>query len=53
MLVWSVLTLLGFLVLTAVVIALGTSSTARYESEHNESSPPEADVGNHAQLVPA
>jgi hypothetical protein len=53
MLVWSVLTLLGFLVLTAVVIALGTSSTARYEREHNESSPPEADVGNHAQLVPA
>jgi hypothetical protein len=30
-------TLLGFLVLTALVIAMGTSSTARYERERAES----------------
>jgi hypothetical protein len=29
-------TLLGFLVLTALVIAMGTSSTARYERERAE-----------------
>lgn len=32
---WPAVTVLGFLVLTCVVIALGTSSTARYEFEHN------------------
>ena len=32
---WPAVTVLGFLVLTAVVVALGTSSTARYEFEHN------------------
>ena len=30
---WPTVTLLGFLVLTALVIALGTRSTARYEQE--------------------
>lgn len=30
---WPALTLLGFLVLTAFVIAMGTTSTARYERE--------------------
>ncbi len=30
---WPALTLLGFLLLTAFVIAMGTSSTARYERE--------------------
>jgi multisubunit Na+/H+ antiporter MnhC subunit len=30
-------TLVGFLVLTALVIAMGTSSTARYERERAES----------------
>lgn len=30
------LTLLGFLVLTAFVIAMGTTSTARYERERAE-----------------
>jgi hypothetical protein len=30
---WPAVTLLGFLVLTALVIAMGTSSTARYERE--------------------
>jgi hypothetical protein len=31
--VWPAVTLLGFLVLTALVIAMGTRSTARYEAE--------------------
>jgi hypothetical protein len=33
MVLWPALTLLGFLVLTALVIAMGTQSTARYEQE--------------------
>ena len=33
MVLWPAVTLLGFLVLTALVIAMGTSSTARYERE--------------------
>jgi hypothetical protein len=35
MVLWPALTLLGFLVLTALVIAMGTQSTARYEREQN------------------
>jgi hypothetical protein len=33
MMLWPALTLLGFLVLTALVITMGTQSTARYERE--------------------
>jgi hypothetical protein len=33
MVIWPTLTLIGFLLLTAVVIAMGTQSTARYEAE--------------------
>jgi hypothetical protein len=33
MVMWPALTLLGFLVLTALVIAMGIQSTARYEAE--------------------
>ncbi len=33
MVLWPAVTLIGFLVLTALVIAMGTSSTARYERE--------------------
>ena len=33
MMVWPAVALLGFLVLTALVIAMGTRSTARYERE--------------------
>ena len=33
MMMWPAVTLLGFLVLTALVIAMGTQSTARYEAE--------------------
>jgi hypothetical protein len=36
MMVWPALTLIGFLVLTAMVIAMGTQSTARYEREREE-----------------
>ena len=35
MIVWPVVALVGFLVLTAFVIAMGTRSTARYELELN------------------
>jgi hypothetical protein len=40
MVMWPALTLLGFLVLTALVIAMGTSSTARYEAEKRAASAP-------------
>jgi hypothetical protein len=33
MLVWPILAVIGFLVLTAVIVVLGTSSTNRYERE--------------------
>jgi hypothetical protein len=32
---WPAVTMLGFILLTGVVVALGFSSTARYEFEHN------------------
>lgn len=38
MVLWPAVTLLGFLMLTALVIAMGTSSTARYEAEREEAS---------------
>jgi hypothetical protein len=34
-LAWPAVAVLGFVVLTCLVVALGTSSTARYEFEHN------------------
>ena len=33
MVLWPALTLIGFLVLTALVVAMGMQSTARYEQE--------------------
>jgi hypothetical protein len=36
MMLWPAVTLLGFLVLTALVIAMGTQTTARYEREREE-----------------
>jgi multisubunit Na+/H+ antiporter MnhC subunit len=36
MMVWPAVTLLGFLVLTALVIGMGMQSTARYEREREE-----------------
>jgi hypothetical protein len=45
MMVWPAVTLIGFLVLTALVIVMGTQSTARYERErHAETGP----AGRHA-----
>jgi hypothetical protein len=38
MMVWPAVTLLGFVVLTALVIALGSQTTARYERERAEQS---------------
>ena len=38
MMMWPAVTLLGFLVLTALVIAMGTQSTARYEREQRAAS---------------
>lgn len=40
MVMWPALTLVGFLVLTALVIAMGTKSTARYEAEKQAASTP-------------
>ena len=36
MMMWPAVALLGFLFLTAFVIAMGTNSTARYERERAE-----------------
>jgi hypothetical protein len=40
MVLWPAVTLLGFLVLTALVIAMGTQSTARWEAEKQDASTP-------------
>ena len=42
MMLWPAVTLLGFLVLTALVIAMGTQSTARYEREQRAERPSQA-----------
>ena len=39
MLLWPTVTLIGFAVLTGLVIAMGTSSTARYERERRAADP--------------
>ena len=39
MLLWPAVTLLGFLLLTAVVIAMGAQTTARYEREQRAERP--------------
>jgi hypothetical protein len=36
MMLWPAVALLGFLVLTAVVIAMGAQTTARYEREQRD-----------------
>lgn len=40
MVLWPAVTLLGFLALTALVIAMGTQSTARWEAEKQDSAAP-------------
>ena len=42
MVMWPAVTLLGFLMLTALVIAMGTKSTARYEAEKRAAAAPRA-----------
>ncbi|MGY1750239.1 hypothetical protein [Modestobacter sp. SYSU DS0511] len=42
MVLWLAVTLVGFLVLTALVIAMGTQSTARWEAEKRAASAPRA-----------
>ena len=38
MVMWPALSLIGFLVVTALVIAMGTRTTARYEAEKRAAS---------------
>jgi hypothetical protein len=53
MMLWPAVTLVGFLVLTALVIAMGMQSTARYEREQRASSPAAAGRGAVAEPVGA
>ena len=39
MVMWPALTLIGFVLLTAFVVAMGMSSTARYEREKTTATP--------------
>jgi energy-converting hydrogenase Eha subunit F len=39
MVMWPALTLIGFVVLTALVVAMGMQSTARYEREKRSAVP--------------
>ena len=39
MILWPTVTLVGFLLLTVLVIAMGMQSTARYERERAEGTP--------------
>ena len=40
MVMWPALTLIGFVLLTAFVVAMGMQSTARYEREQRTTSAP-------------
>jgi hypothetical protein len=40
MVLWPALTLIGFVLLTAFVVAMGMQSTARYEREQRSTSAP-------------
>ncbi len=40
MVMWPALTLIGFVLLTALVVAMGMQSTARYEREKGTTSAP-------------
>jgi hypothetical protein len=42
MVLWPTVTVVGFLLLTALVVALGMQSTARYEAEKRAAAPPRA-----------
>ena len=51
MMMWPAVTLLGFLVLTALVIAMGTQSTARYEQEQQARRVPGGRLAAEARTV--
>lgn len=53
MLVWPVTALLGFLVCTGAVVALGVSSTARYEFERNAAALPQRSAAQSSGAHPA
>jgi hypothetical protein len=50
MMLWPAVTLIGFALLTALVIAMGTRSTARYEREQRAGRPA---GGRHGAVEPA
>src|SRR5688572_21231162 len=52
-LVWPVLTVLGFLFFTGLVVALGTSTTARYEFERNGARAPQRSAAESKAAHPA
>ncbi len=45
MVMWPALTLIGFVLLTAFVVAMGMQSTARYEREQRTTSVPASRQG--------
>lgn len=51
MLLWPVVTLVGFLLLTALVIAMGTHSTSRYETEKRTAVTPSPRGGVRVRLT--
>ena len=53
MMFWPAVTLLGFLVLTGLVIVMGSSSTARYEREQRAAQAPRPAVQPVHEAVPA
>ena len=53
MMFWPAVTLLGFLVLTGLVIVMGSSSTARYEREQRAAAAPRPGVQPLPDPVPA
>jgi hypothetical protein len=53
MLVWPAVTVLGFLFFTGLVVALGTSTTARYEFERNGARAPQRSAAESKAAHPA
>ena len=52
-LVWPAVTVLGFLFFTGLVVALGTSTTARYEFERNGARTPQRSAAESRAAHPA
>ena len=53
MVLWPALTLIGFVVLTALVVFMGMQSTARYEREQRSTAPSSAARQSAAEPVGA